>query len=115
MLHALVSAKAPIPQVILVGSSVAESAADPKAASYCAAKHALRGLFLSLREEYPDWDLRLFSPGYMDTDMLPPHALVRKKGVHDPARVASDLWSWALTADRGAHWVYPIHPNQESK
>ena len=117
LIHALLShpMNQPLPQVVLVGSAVAENAADPRAASYCAAKHALKGLFLSLRAESPDWDLRLFSPGYMDTEMLPKNAPVRERGVYDPAQVAAELWTWALSADNGGHRVYPIHPIQESK
>ncbi len=98
------------PQLILVGSAVAENAADPMAASYAAAKHALKGLFLSLKAESPGWDIRLFSPGYMDTEMLPPGAAARVKGVHDPAQVALDLWQWSLSADESGHRLYPLHP-----
>jgi 3-dehydrosphinganine reductase len=99
------------PQVILIGSSVAESEADPRAASYAAAKHALLGLYRSLRAEVPEWDVRLFSPGYMDTDLLPPQASVRAGGVYNPAELAKELWTWCLTADIGGHRVYPKHPN----
>lgn len=60
-----------IEQWIVVGSAVAESKADPQAAMYCAAKHALRGLASSLQQEYPDKALYLFSAPYMDTDLLP--------------------------------------------
>ena len=98
------------PQLIFVGSAVAESAADPKAASYCAAKHALKGLFLSLRAESPDWDVRLFSPGYMDTAMLPANAALRHKGVYAPAQVAQDLWRWSVASDEAGHTLYPVHP-----
>lgn len=97
-------------QVVLIGSSVAETLPDPKASSYCAAKHALRGLWSTIRLEYPEWDVRLFSPGYMDTDMLPANAAVRKLGVYDPATLARELWMWSLTADKGGHKVYPKHP-----
>ncbi|MBX3020792.1 MAG: SDR family NAD(P)-dependent oxidoreductase [Bdellovibrionales bacterium] len=109
VIHALLAARR-LEQLILVGSSVAESAADPQAASYCAAKHALRGLYASVRAETPDWDLRLFSPGYMDTEMLPKNAAVRSKGVYSPSVVAGELWTWSLTADYGGHRVYPPHP-----
>lgn len=94
-------------QTIVVGSSVAESAPDPKAASYCAAKHALKGLTLSLRAENPDWDLRLFSPGYMDTDLLPRNAAVRNGGIHNALRVAEDLWRWSLTPPGEVHKMDP--------
>ncbi len=99
------------PQVILIGSSVAEASADPLAASYCAAKHALKGLFVTLRAEYPGWDVRLFSPGYMDTELLPKNAAVRRSGVYDPAQLARELWRWTLTADATGHKMYANHPD----
>lgn len=98
-------------QIILVGSSVAEASADPGAASYSAAKHALRGMFASLRAENPEADLRLFSPGYMDTDLLPKGAMVREMGVWSPKTVACDLWAWALSPDKGGHQVQAKHPS----
>ena len=110
VLHALTVA-ARRDQVIVIGSAVAESSADPMAASYCAAKHALRGLVTTLRLENPGWDLRLFSPGYMDTDLLPKNAAVRKLGVYAPSEVARELWTWSLSADNSGHKVYPIHPS----
>jgi short-subunit dehydrogenase len=97
-------------EVVLVGSSVAEASADKSAASYAAAKHALKGLWSSLRLDYPDWDLRLFSPGYMNTELLPANAPVREKGVYSPRDVAEELWTWSLSADNGGHRVYPKHP-----
>lgn len=56
-------------QIILVGSAIAESSADPNAASYCAAKHGLKGFVSTLAEEVSDKDIRLFSPGYMATEI----------------------------------------------
>jgi NAD(P)-dependent dehydrogenase (short-subunit alcohol dehydrogenase family) len=109
VLHVL-AARAVKPQVVLIGSSVAEAAADPKAASYCAAKHALRGLFYTVKSEYPDWDLRLFSPGYIDTQLLPKNAPVRRAGVYNPAQLAQELWSWTLTNDPAGHKMYAKHP-----
>lgn len=109
VLHALAQAKR-FEQVILVGSSIAEGAGDARAASYASAKHALKGLHASLRLEYPEWDVRLFSPGYMDTEMLPSNAPVRDGGVYQPAAIAAELWTWALSADYGGHKVYPRHP-----
>ncbi len=111
VLHLLASRGAK-EQVVLVGSSVAESGADPMAASYCAAKHALKGLYASLRAENPQWDLRLFSPGYMDTDMLPKNAAVRNGGVYSPARMAEELWRWTLTPADQPHKMYPHHPEE---
>ena len=111
LMHLLLATDKPPPQVVLVGSSVAESAPDPNAASYCAAKHALRGLFMTLKGDNPSWDLRLFSPGYMDTELLPQNAPVRAHGVYSPAQLAEELWLWSLTvADDSGHKVYPTHP-----
>lgn len=58
-------------QVVVIGSSIAENQADPGAAMYCAAKHGLRGLILTLQKQDLAFDLRLLSPGYMNTDLLP--------------------------------------------
>ncbi len=109
VIHAMLVAKRS-EQLILVGSSVAESEPDPLAASYSAAKHALKGLFASVRVENPGWDLRLLSPGYMDTDLLPKNAAVRKGGVYDPAQIALELWTWSLSTDNSGHRLYPKHP-----
>jgi len=77
-------------QVVLVGSSIAEAKPDPGAASYCAAKHALRGLVSTLQQESPPFDLRLWSPGYMKTDLLPLQSEPRRSGLaRDPREVAS--------------------------
>jgi short-subunit dehydrogenase len=95
------------PQVILIGSSVAESAADPKAAAYASAKHALKGLQQTLKAE----NVRLFSPGYMDTEMLPKNAPIRAQGVYDPKTIAQELWNWSLKEmDASSHKTYPRHP-----
>lgn len=101
------------PQTVLIGSAVAESEPDPGAASYCAAKHALRGLYESLKVEYPDWDLRLYSPGYMDTDMIPPNAAVRNRRLHSPVDVAKELWLWTLTSGTGGHMMAPKYPEEK--
>lgn len=112
VLQAINQSESP-PQTIVIGSAVAESAADPGAAIYCAAKHALRGLYQTLRAERPTWDLRLYSPGYMDTDMIPKNAAVRNKGLHAPATVAEDLWRWTLTGEVGSHMMAPKHPEEK--
>jgi short-subunit dehydrogenase len=79
-------------QFIVVGSAVAESAPDPGAASYCAAKHALRGLVETLKQENPQFNLILFSPGYMATDMLPANSRPRIQGeARKPKEVAKEL------------------------
>lgn len=110
VIHAMLVARRK-QSLILIGSSVAESRPDPMAASYCAAKHALKGLVGSVRLENPDWDIRLFSPGYMDTELLPKNAAVRQHGVYDPAVIARELWVWSLSTDDTGHRVYPAHPS----
>ena len=81
-------------QIILIGSAVAEDRADPLASSYAASKHALRGLVTSIVEEkLPSSPrLSLFSPGYMQTDLLPPSSRPRQVGLaEDPVFVAKKL------------------------
>jgi short-subunit dehydrogenase len=82
-----------VEKFVVMGSSVAENQPDPKAAMYCASKHALRGLITSLKQEYPQKNIELFSPPYMDTQLLPPGAWPRQqKGlVHQPAAIATDF------------------------
>lgn len=98
------------PPLILCGSAVAEAQSDPQASSYAAAKHALRGFFSSVAAEYPHWDVRLFSPGYMDTELLPKGAPVRYKELWSPSEVAKDLLSWALDDNGARHKVEPLYP-----
>ncbi len=80
--------------VIVIGSSVAESNADPQAASYCAAKHALKGLVSTIQiENKTAFKLHLFSPGYMETDLLPAHSWPRAQNkAEKPEKVASELY-----------------------
>lgn len=84
------------PQMVLVGSSICEERPDPMASSYAAAKHALKGFYESLRAENKEWDLRLFSPGYLDTELLPKNASVRYKNLWSPHEVAKDLIEWSF-------------------
>lgn len=80
-----------VQQWVLVGSDVAESKPDPMASSYASGKHGLKGLVTSLQLESKR-DIRLYSPGYMDTDLLPPGALVRTtQRVESAEVVAQDL------------------------
>lgn len=98
------------PQLIAVGSSVAESSADPGAASYSAAKHALLGLHKTLRIEHPDWDFRLVSPGYMDTPMLPQGTPAREGALWDPKTIAEEMWKWSLAPTTQWHKTYSPRP-----
>ena len=85
-------------QAVFLGSSVAEAQPDPAAASYASAKHGLKGLVTSLQVEksFPYMDLRLFSPGYMDTPLLPTHAWPRQTAgrVIPAPEVAKKLGNW---------------------
>lgn len=90
-------------QVVFVGSAIAESEPDPQAASYAAGKAALKNLLLSIHVEQksPQLDLRLFSPGYMDTGLLPANAWPRRQPglVKAPAAVADAFLEWVQTSD----------------
>ena len=110
LVHAVLGLDTPPHQIILCGSAVAESAGDPLGASYCSAKHALLGLHRTLRLEELI-DLRLFSPGYLDTELLPKGAAIRYKGVWSPSIVADELWQWAQSKDHGGHRVCQLHPS----
>ncbi len=94
-------------QFIVIGSAIAESASDKNAASYCAAKHGLMGLISSVVLEGENKDIRLFSPGYMGTDMLPANAAEKTgKPVSDPADVARAFVQWAQTPKAAWHKIY---------
>lgn len=90
LIHQLL--KAPLTnlkQVSVIGSSIAENQADPGAAMYCAAKHSLKGLILTLQQQDLAFDLRLLSPGYMNTDLLPKGSKPRNQGQSvDPSLIA---------------------------
>lgn len=89
-------------QVCMIGSAIAGAKPDPLAASYSAAKHALVGLVESVQNEpHGDLDIRLFSPGYMDTSLLPKNAWPRQVGarVLSPEKVAEFLASWLENPD----------------
>lgn len=78
-------------QFCVIGSSIAENQPDPGAASYCAAKHALKGFVSTLQKERSSQslDLRLLSPGYMNTDLLPLGSEPRNQGkAKDPKAIA---------------------------
>lgn len=78
-------------QLSVIGSSIAESHPDVGAAAYCAAKHAIKGLVTTLQKEgsSQSLDLRLLSPGYIDTDLLPSGSEPRRQGKpKDPKTIA---------------------------
>lgn len=111
LLHAILKNKetqfSELKQIVFIGSAIAENAADPGAASYASAKHGLKGLIHSvvMETEALPLDLRLYSPGYMDTTLLPPNSRPRQDGswIADPKKIADDLLHWALS---------PADPNQ---
>lgn len=83
-------------QVIFVGSDIAENKPDQNASSYAAAKHALRGLITTVQLEAAAGAhgpaVLLFSPGYMQTDMLPANSAPRMRGLAEqPEAVAKKL------------------------
>lgn len=104
ILHACLKAN-PEAQCVFTGSAIAESAPDINAASYSAAKHALKGLISSIKSESPQKDVRLYSPGYMNTDMLPKNAAPREiqSDLLTPDEVASDFIQWALNPEASWH------------
>ena len=108
LLHHVLQDYKSLKQVVVVGSAIAEDQADPKAASYSAAKHALLGLMKSLWAEQklrsPQVDLRLFSPGYMDTELLPAGATPRQGRLDSPRDVACQLLDWCLDPEGAAHY-----------
>lgn len=76
--------------LICIGSAIAENQPDPGAASYCAAKHALAGLIQTLQKENTSpFQIQLFSPGYMKTDLLPENSWPRKQGLAEPAEIVA--------------------------
>jgi short-subunit dehydrogenase len=95
-----------VKQIVVVGSAIAESQPDPGAASYAAAKHGLKGCISSLQSETAK-DVRLFSPGYMSTDMLPPQAQARvgqKAAIDSPGLVAKLFIDWVQNPQASWHW-----------
>lgn len=102
LIHALMMEelfRTTLEQVVMVGSAIAGHLPDPKASSYAAAKHGLRGLITSIQKESPWLDLRLYEPGYMDTLLLPPNAWPRQQGLaKSPHEEARQLWRWSQSA-----------------
>lgn len=87
LVHHLMRISIPsLKQFVVVGSAIAENKPDPGAASYCAAKHALRGLISTLQAENKSaFKIDLFSPGYIATDMLPAQSWPRQQGLAESA------------------------------
>lgn len=97
LIHHCYTISAQVSQVCVIGSSVSENQPEPLAISYAVAKRALASLVKELQVTSPPFDLRLFSPGYMNTSMLPPKSWPRQKhadGLWSVAQVAEDLYGW---------------------
>ncbi len=104
--HFLKQTESQVKQMIFTGSAIAESNIDKNAASYSASKHALKALFENLQMESKNTDLRLFSPGYMNTDLLPKNAWPRElEKLLDPTEVADQFCAWALEPKAARHKI----------
>lgn len=98
-------------QIVFVGSAIAEAAADPFAASYSIAKHGLLGFVESLQAENTGKDIRLFSPGYMATDMLPlPTRQKKQLPVKSAEETAEQMYRWVLDENVGWHFLPSLSP-----
>jgi short-subunit dehydrogenase len=88
-------------QIIFIGSAIAEKNADANAASYAAAKHGLKGLITSVQKESSAKpEILLFSPGYMQTDLLPANSQPRQNGsAESPDAVAKKLIAFIEKSD----------------
>lgn len=86
-------------QCVFVGSAIAGNSPDPRASSYAAAKHALRGWVTSVQnEKHLPFQLKLFEPGYFESDMLPMNSEPRLSGQADKLdKVAENLISFIET------------------
>lgn len=102
-------------KMIFVGSAVAENALEPNGASYAAGKIALKSLIQNVNSSQNLIDLRLFSPGYMDTELLPKGSKPRKDhGIWSPHRVAAKLVSWLDQDDYQGHRSLSPYWSEES-
>jgi 2-deoxy-D-gluconate 3-dehydrogenase len=95
---------------VVVGSKTAESQPDPRSASYAASKHGLIGLISSLQGElkHSDKKVFLFSPPYMDTQMLPATAIVRHNGakIISAESAANYLLKWIQEENPNWHFSF---------
>jgi short-subunit dehydrogenase len=99
-----------IKQIVFVGSLIAEDQAHPLGASYGAGKSALKALIQTIRSE-TSIDIRLFSPGFMDTAMLPKNAYPRREGFNllSPDFVAEKFYEWVN--NKSTDWYLGV-PNE---
>ena len=97
LLYKILSEFSFVEQFVITGSHIAEDYPHPLGASYAAAKCALKGLVNSIVSETPSLDIRLFSPGYMDTELLPKNAY--------PRRENKPILSAKFAAEKFLNWV----------
>ncbi|OQW51896.1 MAG: hypothetical protein A4S09_09520 [Proteobacteria bacterium SG_bin7] len=112
LLNHVMKNKLDLKQIAFVGSLIAENNAHPMGASYGAGKSALKSLLESVNIEGKNSiDIRLFSPGYMDTEMLPKNAYPRREGVKllSPNFVAEKFCEWVNNTN--ANWYLGV-PNE---
>jgi short-subunit dehydrogenase len=112
LLHYVLANPGNVKQLVFVGSLIAENKAHPMGASYGAGKSALRALIDStVNETKNSIDIRLFSPGYMDTEMLPKNAYPRREGMKllSPDFVAEKFCEWVNNTN--ANWYLGV-PNE---
>ena len=106
LIHVFAKDPQNLKQLIVTGSAIAEAKPDENASSYSTAKHALKALFENLQKEKLILDLRLFSPAYMNTDLLPQKSWPRElEKVLDPTEVAKMFCSWALDPEGSRHKI----------
>jgi short-subunit dehydrogenase len=109
ILHHALGQPGEIMQIGFVGSLIAENNAHPMGASYGAAKSALLSLISSVvAEKSSKIDIRLFSPDYIDTDLLPKNAFPRRMNLPIlPTEVAAQkMLAWLV--EPGATWHYQL-------
>ncbi len=101
LLYELLKNNTSCQQITFIGSSVCETNPDPNASSYASGKAALMKLITSIQIEriqnqQPLPDIRLLSPGYLDTELLPKNAWPRKTPelISNPDFIAKKLISW---------------------
>lgn len=114
LLHYVLAKNLNVKQIAFVGSLIAEDKTHPLGASYGAGKSALKALLESVFAEEKrknSIDIRLFSPGYMDTEMLPKNAYPRREGIKllSPNFVAEKFCEWVNNTN--ANWYLGV-PNE---
>jgi len=109
ILHHVLKGPNDLGQICFVGSLVAENNEHPLGSSYGAAKNALHSLIQSIvAEKNGKAKIRLFSPDYIDTDLLPKNALPRrmKLPILTAEVAAQKMLTWVV--EPGATWHYQL-------